>query len=63
MEADEAQAAKNGQNDGSLFTEVSQQGQQERRETITQLVLQLQQNPTDIPPAPWLKRTKRTRSL
>ena len=68
MAADEAKAAKSwqhGENEnGSVFPEVERQEQQEeRRETITQLILQLQQDPTNIPADPWLKPAKKTHSL
>ena len=50
--------------DYSVFSEIERQAQQEeRRETITQLILQLQQDPKNIPADPWLKPTKKTRSL
>ncbi|MBA2678135.1 MAG: hypothetical protein H0U76_07060 [Ktedonobacteraceae bacterium] len=47
-----------------VFSEVEQQAQQEeRRETITQLILQLQQDAKNLPADPQSKPTKKTRSL
>ena len=47
-----------------VFSEIERQAQkEERRETITQLILQLQRDPKNIPADLSLKPTKRTRSL
>ncbi len=66
MEADEKAKgwSRGGNGSDTIFPEIEwQEQQEERRETITQLILQLQQNPADIPADPWVKPTKKTRSL
>ena len=63
------EAAKSCGNNGStnVFPQIErqeQQGQQEeRRETIVQLILQLQQKPADTRNKSRVKPTKKTRSL
>ena len=64
MAADEAATGWQHGDNGGDFPEVEQRKQQEeRRETITQLILQLQQNSADIPADSQLKSTRKTRSL
>lgn len=67
MAADEtATSWQLGDNGGDFgnFPEVGRQEQQEESgETITQLILQLQQNPADIPADPEIKPTRKTHSL
>jgi hypothetical protein len=63
---DEVASGRQGGDDENyaVFSEIERQAKkEERRETITQLILQLQRDPKNIPADLSLKPTKRTRSL
>ena len=63
-EASEVEKGWRGVGNDHPFPEIERQEQQEERhETITQLILQLQQNPTHDPIDPWVEPTKKTRLL
>jgi hypothetical protein len=63
LETDPTLQNRRGDDESCIFPDREQQESQEIRETIIQLMLQLQQKPPGAPPVPIQKQKKHTRTF